>query len=98
MARIKAHEVLKVFTATLLYNAAFALILYTWVTDDDIENLPKEPSERAWTLFFFAVTSFTTIGFGEFGTVRLKSKRLKIVVTLFILLAISGAASFFFEF
>lgn len=98
MARIKAEEVFKVFVATLLYNLAFTLFLYPWVSDDDIENLPKEPSEKAWTLFFFAVTSFTTIGFGEFGSIKLKSRRLKIIVTLFILLAISGAASFFFDF
>ncbi len=98
MARIKAEEVFKVFTATLLYNVAFAMFLYPWVTDDDIENLPKDPVDRAWTLFFFSVTSCTTIGFGEFGSIRLKSRRLKIVVTLFILLAISGAASFFFDF
>jgi hypothetical protein len=98
MGRIKGEEVFKVFTATLLYNVAFALFLYLWVTDDDIENLPKEPSERAWALFFVAVTSFTTIGFGEFGSIRVKSRRLKIGVTFFILLAISGAASFFFDF
>jgi hypothetical protein len=98
MARIKAEEVFKVFVATLLYNLAFTLFLYPWVTENDIENLPKEPSEKAWTLFFFSVTSFTTIGFGEFGSIKLKSRRLKIIVTLFILLAISGAASFFFDF
>lgn len=98
MARLQAKEVLQVFTATLLYNVAFTLFLYSWVTDNDIENLPKDPSERALTLFFFSVTSFTTIGFGEFGSIQVKSTRLKLVVTFFILLAISGAASFFFDF
>ena len=98
MARIKAEEVFKVFSATILYNLVFTLFLYLWVTDDDIENLPKEPSEKAWTLFFVSVTSFTTIGFGEYGSVKIKSKRLKIGITFFILLGLSGAASFFFDF
>jgi hypothetical protein len=98
MAHIKADEIVKVFTVTLLVNIVFALFLYLWVTNEDIENLPNEPVDRAWTLFFLAVTSFTTIGFGEFGGIRLKSRRLKIVITFFILLAISGAVSFFFDF
>jgi len=98
MARIKAEEVLKVFTTTLFYNLIFAIFLYSWVTDDDVENLPKEPIEKLLTLFFLAITSFATIGFGQFGNTRVISIRGKIVITLFILLALSGIASFFFDF
>jgi hypothetical protein len=98
MTRIKAEEIVKVFTATLLYNIVFALFLYVWVTDEDIENLPNDPLEKAWTVFFLAITTFATIGFGEFGSVRVRSKRGKLVITFFILLAISGAASFLFDF
>jgi hypothetical protein len=98
MARIKAEEVLKVFTTILVVNLLFATLLYPWVTDEDIENLPTDPVDRWLTLFFFGVTSFATIGFGEFGSVRVKSRRLKILIIVYILLAISGAASFFFDF
>lgn len=98
MARIKAEEVLKVFTTILLANVVFAVLLYPWVTEEDIENLPIEPVDRWLALFFFGVTSFATIGFGEYGSVRVKSRRLKILITFYILLAISGAVSFFFDF
>lgn len=98
MARIKAEEVLKVFTTILIANVLFACLLYPWVTEDDIQNLPTDTVDRWLTLFFFGVTSFATIGFGEFGEIRVKSRRLKIIVILYIVLAISGAASFFFDF
>lgn len=98
MARIKAEEILKVFTTIVLANLLFALVLYPWVTEDDMENLPTDPVDRWLTLFFVGVTSFATIGFGEFGSVRVKSRRLKIGIILYIILAISGAVSFFFDF
>ncbi len=98
MTRVTLREVMTVFTAALLINIIFASFLFTWVTEEDIENLPKDPLNRFLTLFFFSVTSFTTIGFGEYGAVKVHSLRLKIIVTIYILLAISGAASFFFNF
>lgn len=98
MSRITIREVLTVFTAVLVVNILFACFLYPWVTEKDIENLPKDPLNRFFTLFFFSMTSFTTIGFGEYGNVRVKSLRLKIIITIYILLAFSGAASFFFNF
>jgi hypothetical protein len=98
MARLQADEILKVFATVFLVNILFAAFLHLWVTGDDIENLPTDPVDRWFTLFFFSLTTFTSIGFGEYGTVHVKSRRLKIVLTLYIVLAISGATSFFFNF
>lgn len=98
MARIKAEEVLKAFTTILIVNLFFAAFLYPWVTEEDIENLPTNPLDRFLTLFLFGVISFATIGFGEFGSVHVKSRRIKIILIVYIMLAISGAASFFFNF
>ena len=98
MTRVTLDEVFKIFSAVLLVNLLFASFLYVWVTEDDIENLPKDSLDRFLSLFFYAFTSFTTIGFGEYGRVRVKSRRLKIVTVFYILVAISGAASFFFNF
>lgn len=98
MSRVTFKEVMTVFTAALLINILFAAFLYPWVTEEDIENLPQDSWNRFLTLFFFSVTSFTTIGFGEYGAVHVKSLRLKMIITVYILLAISGAASFFFNF
>ena len=98
MTRVTLDEVVKVFFAILLISLVFASFLYLWVTGDDIENLPKDSLDRFLSLFFYSFTSFTTIGFGEYGRVQVKSRRLQIVTVLYILLAISGAASFFFNF
>ena len=98
MTRITLKEVSTVFLGALFINICFASLLFVWVTEEDIENLPKDSLNRFLTLFFFSVTSFTTIGFGEYGYVKVKSLRLKILVTFYILLAISGAASFLFNF
>jgi predicted MFS family arabinose efflux permease len=93
--RITLEEVIKVLTTVLVVNTLFALLLFPWVTDEDISNLPKEPFDRFLTLFYFGVATFTTVGFGD---VVAKSRRLKIIISLYILLAISGATSFFFRF
>lgn len=98
MGRIKASEIAKVFTTILVANLLFAAFLFPWVGEEDIENLPQDPTEKFLTLFFLGVAAFATIGFGQFGKTRVKSRRLKIFVTFYILLAISGAASFFFNF
>lgn len=96
--RITFEEVSKIFIAILAMNTLFAAVLFPWVTENDIEKLPKDPFDKFLTLFFFAFVSFTTIGFGEYGNIRVKSRRLKIITMFYILLAISGAASFFFNF
>jgi len=95
MARIKLEEVLKVFGVALLVNFLFALFLFPWVTNEDISNLPNNGFDRFLTLFYFGIASFTTTGYGD---VVAKSRRLKILIILYILLAVSGAASFFFNF
>ncbi len=98
MARIKFQEIVKVFTTIVLANLLFALFLFPWVTKEDIKNLPEESTEKFLALFFMGVAAFATIGFGQFGDIQIISRRLKIITTVYILLAISGAASFFFDF
>ena len=95
MTRITGKEVLTVFGTVVFVNFLFALFLFPWVTDEDISNLPKKGFDRFLTLFYFGIASFTTTGYGD---VVAKSRRLKILIIIYILLAISGAASFFFNF
>jgi hypothetical protein len=95
MARITGREVIQVFGVVFLANFIFACLLFPWVTDEDITNLPKNGFDRFVTLFYFGIASFTTTGYGD---VTAKSTRLKICITLYILLAISGAISFLFNF
>jgi hypothetical protein len=49
----------------IVFNFAFAAFLYSWVTDDDISNLPKDPKERFMALVYFTVTTSTSTGYGD---------------------------------
>lgn len=66
----------------LLCITVFTLFLNTWVTKDDIENLPDKPNERLPTLFYFSTVTMSTIGYGD---VYPKSIRARMAVTVFIL-------------
>jgi len=49
----------------LIVNVIFSAFLYSWVTDDDITNLPKKPSERFMAIFYYTVTTSTSTGYGD---------------------------------
>jgi hypothetical protein len=49
----------------LVVNVIFTVFLYSWVTDDDIKNLPKKPSERFMALLYYNVTTSTSTGYGD---------------------------------
>ena len=49
----------------LVVNVIFTVFLYSWVTDDDITNLPKKPSERFMALLYYNVTTSTSTGYGD---------------------------------
>jgi len=58
-------SVVQLIVALLIVNVIFSAFLYSWVTDDDITNLPKKPSERFMAIFYYNVTTSTTTGFGD---------------------------------
>jgi hypothetical protein len=49
----------------LVVNVIFTAFLYSWVTDEDITNLPKKPSERFMALLYYNVTTSTSTGYGD---------------------------------
>jgi hypothetical protein len=49
----------------LIGNVIFSAFLYSWVTDEDITNLPKKPSERFMAIFYYNVTTSTSTGYGD---------------------------------
>ena len=56
---------IKLVAILLVVNFAFATFLYSWATDDDISNLPKDPKERFMALVYFTVTTSTSTGYGD---------------------------------
>ena len=94
-SKVQLHEVLYILGMAFLVNFAFAIFLLTWVRDSDLSHLPDEIFERFIMLFYFGISIFTTTGFGDISA---KSKRMRMIVALYLILVVSGAISFFFEF
>jgi hypothetical protein len=86
--KIDYSKTLYIFLGVILVNLIFALILFPWATDKDINGLVGSNIDKFITLFYFGVTIFTTSGFGD---VYAKSNKLKIFITLYMLLVISFA-------
>jgi hypothetical protein len=80
---------IKLVAILLAINFAFAVFLYSWVTDDDISNLPKDPKERFVTLLYFTVTTSTTTGYGDIvpksTRARMLSSTLQLVMSILII-------------
>lgn len=75
-------QISQVFFYVILCIALFTVFLHTWVTKDDIQNLPEDPKERLPTLFYFSTVTLTTVGYGD---IYPKSVRARMAVTLFII-------------
>jgi len=58
-------SVAQLIVLLLVVNVIFTVFLYSWVTDDDITNLPKKPSERFMALLYYNVTTSTSTGYGD---------------------------------
>ena len=79
---------IKLATALLATNLAFAAFLFPWVTDDDFTGLRENGPERFADLFYFSVASFSTAGTGDISP---KTTRARTAVTLFLLFVIVSA-------
>ncbi len=95
MGQIKLSEIYKVVMIAVLANVVFASLLFFWVTEEDIEGLSNDPFDKFLTLFTFGLATFTTSGFVNTNA---KSRRLKIVSALYVILVISGFLGYFFNF
>ena len=80
---------MKLVAILLAINLAFATFLYSWATDDDISNLPKDPKERFLALMYFTVTTSTTTGYGDIvpksPRARVASSALQITMAVLVL-------------
>jgi hypothetical protein len=58
-------DVPKLIVVLLIVNVVFSAFVYSWATDDDITNLPKEPRERFMAILYYTVTTSTSTGYGD---------------------------------
>jgi len=95
MSAIRANEIITCITYILTINLLFSLFLFSWVTDDDVSNLPKSPTERFISIFYYLITTFTTTGYGD---IYAKSNRMKLIISFYMISVFSLTVSFLFEF
>jgi len=95
MSKITFKEIKKISIFIISVNIILSLFLFLWVTDDDINGLPKNNMDRIISLFYYSITTFTTTGYGD---VYAKSNRMKILSSLYMILIFSVTGSFLFDF
>jgi uncharacterized membrane protein YkvI len=77
-------DISKLIVYVILCVLAFTTFLYSWATDDDFHGLPKKREERLPTLFYFSMSTISSIGYGD---VYPKSVRARMSVVAFMLFA-----------
>jgi len=78
-----------------MINLFFTIILFTWATDDDLNNIPKAWGERFVSIFYYLITTFTTTGYGD---IYAKSVRMKLFISAYMIIVFSLTVSFLFDF
>jgi hypothetical protein len=96
---VTASEILRLIGIVFLINAAFAVFLYFWASDDDFNGIaPQKDStwgERLIAFFYFGVTTFATTGYGD---ITPKSRRARLATSFFMIAMVTGTLSFLFDF
>jgi len=74
----------KVIFVILLLNLVFTIVTFSWVTEDDITELPESGLERFISLFYSGVTIFASIGSGDLSP---KSKRMRLYMSTYMIIS-----------
>ena len=72
----------KLILAILASVLLFTLFLLSWVTDEDMKGLSKDPINRFVDLFYFVVACFSTTGFGD---IYAQSSKARMSVAIYML-------------
>jgi len=83
-------NIYKLTIAILFINIIFSFLLLIWVSDDDIFGLPSNILDRYITLFYYGMSILSTTGYGD---IYAKSSRIKLIVSLYMILIMSGLIS-----
>ena len=86
------NEFVRLFIFIVVVNLGFALVTYLFVTDKDCAGLSKAVGfSRFISLFYFGITTFTTVGYGD---IHASSIRFKIFMSVYMIVSMSIAISY----
>jgi hypothetical protein len=90
------HEFVFLIAAAIIVCVAFAAFLMSATdTGDFTYAAPPDQGNRFLDMFYFAVTTATTVGYGD---ITPKTKRARIYTTVFQLILFGGIISLLFDF
>jgi len=69
---------------TILINFVFAFVLFLFVDRSDFKDLPINPLDKFLTLFYFSLTTYTTIGYGDFIPLSMRARVITSVFMIFV--------------
>lgn len=88
-------EIRRFFFYSLLVNFTFAIFLFFIITDDDIPDLPAHPLDRFANIFYFCIKTYSTTGYGDLYP---KSTKIRLIMSMYMLIIMSGIISLLFNF
>ncbi len=90
-------EFTKLSTGLIAVCLVFTVLLFFTTTDDEdfYYVVPPRPTDRLFTLFYFSVSTATTVGYGDISP---KSTKARFYCILFKILVFAGIISLLFNF
>jgi len=95
MSKLTAREIFMAISYILALNVFLTLLLVFWVTDDDLNNLPKSWGDRFISILYYLITTFTTTGYGD---IYAKSSRMKLIISAYMITVCAFTASFLVDY
>ncbi len=93
MSKKTLRDVFIIFSYITILNVFLSLLLVFWVTDDDLHNLPESWGDRYISILYYLITTFTTTGYGD---IYAKSSRMKLIISVYMIMVCAITIRFFF--
>jgi hypothetical protein len=95
LRKLTLKEVLMAMLYITIFNVFLTLMLVFWVTDDDLNNLPKTWEDRFISIFYYLITTFTTTGYGD---IYAKSSRMKLIISVYMIVVCALTVSILIDY
>ena len=95
MSKLTTREIFIAFSYIVILNVFLSLLLVFWVTDDDLNNLPESWGDRFISILYYLITTFTTTGYGD---IYAKSSRMKLLISVYMIIVCAFTVSFLIDY